>query len=275
MAIRELPSLRPLALAMMTVCGVVAASIPSQASAANAVFAQEFDGGATALTTIGETLVASGASATSSSYTDNAFLKNSAWAHTGSWWNFELKTVSSVKISVVADSAADFAPGFTVWASGATIFDGGSSNPTELSDVSINAPHSFNATGDIGDRGTLWMSGSNGNMKETLGYAIAGPRSYGTEQTGWDELMIAGAHDVSISNTYESGVSGSVDTGFAELLFNALQPGFYTIFVGGTDGTLGGSPFTLSVSAVPLPPAVLLFGTGLAALAARRRRRES
>jgi len=241
--------------------------------AANAIIAQSFDGNASALSAPGGTLIASDGSASPNSYTDNAFLKNSAWAHTGAWWNFELTFATDVKVKVVADTASDFAPGFTVWATGADEFNGGTTNPTEESDVGINAPHSFNATGDIGDRGTLWMSGSLGNIQETLGNAIAGPRSYSSSQTGWGEVMTAGANDLSLTNDFESGVSGSVGQGMAELLFSNLQPGWYTIFVGGTDGSLGGSPFTLSVSAVPVPAAVYLFGSAVVGLAGLRRRR--
>lgn len=269
---KKSPTARPLVVAIAAACGLALVMNAPQAAAANAIIAQSFDGGVSALAAPGDSLVKTGGSASPNSYTDNSFLKMSAWAHTGAWWNFQLTFTSDVKVRVQAQAAADFAPGMTVWASGDTVFNGGTSNPTELSDVGINAPHSFNATGDIGDRGTLWMSGAKGNIVETLGNAIAGPRSYGTTETGWDEVMTVGAHDLSSTDNFESGVAGSVGEGFAELLFSGLKPGFYTIFVGGTDGTLGGSPFDVSVSAVPVPAAVYLFGTGVIGLAARRRR---
>lgn len=266
----SLCTLRPVAAALAGLC---LSAVAAPAFAANAIIAQAFDGNATALSAPGTSLVATGGSASPNSYTDNAFLKNSAWAHTGAWWNFELTFTTDVKVKVVADTPADFAPGFTVWASGNDEFTGGTTNPTEESAVGINAPHSFNATGDIGDHGTLWMSGSLGNLQQTLGNAIAGPNSYGSSETGWGEVMTPGAHDLSLTDDFESGVSGSVGQGTAELVFNSLQPGWYTIFVGGTDGSLGGSPFTLSVSAVPVPAAVYLFGSAVVGLAGLRRRR--
>lgn len=270
MTYRARSNRRPVATVL---AGLFLAAVTAPASAANAIIVQSFDGNATSISAPGGFLLATGGSASPNAYTDNPFLKYSAWAHTGVWWNFELTFAADVKVKVVADTVADFAPGFTVWASGAGQFDGGTANPTEESDVGINAPHSFNATGDIGDRGTLWMSGTLGNMQETLGNAIAGPHSYDSSETGWDEVMSAGANDLSLTNAFESGVAGTVGQGMAELLFSKLQPGWYTIYVGGTDGSLGGSPFTLSVSAVPVPAAVYLFGSAVMGLAGMRRRR--
>jgi hypothetical protein len=81
---------------------------------------------------------------------------------------------------------------------------------------------------------------------------------------------------VSLSNTYESGISGAVGAGFASLSFVNLQPGWYTVFVGGACGNCDNSRFNLSlVATAPVPEpetwAMLLAGLGLVGAAVRRR----
>jgi len=199
-----------------------------------------------------------------SAYADNPGLNYSAWAHTGDWFVFQNHSLVDVTLTVSGDSG--FVPGVTVWATGGSVFDGGTTGfGGELSLAGFGTPHSLNATGAMGDAGTLWMAnGQGGNVLETLGYAVSGP-SHAAGTTGWGESIVTGANDVSLTNTFENGVSGSVGAHTAELVFNDLAAGWYAVYIGGTDHASAGGVYDLTVSAVPEPEtyAMLLAGLGL------------
>ena len=199
-----------------------------------------------------------------SGYADNPGLSYSAWAHTGDWFVFQNHSSVDVTLTVSGDSG--FVPGVTVWATGGTVFDGGTTGfGGELSLAGFGTPHSFNATGAMGDPGTLWMAnGQGGNVPETLGYAVSGP-SHAAGTTGWGESIVTGSNDTSLTNTFENGVSGSVGAHTASLVFNDLAAGWYAVYVGGTDHASAGGEYNLTVTAVPEPEtyAMLLVGLGL------------
>lgn len=209
-----------------------------------------------------------------SAYTDNPSLNYSAWAHTGDWYTFKNHDLADVTVTVAGDTG--FAPGLTVWATGGTQFDGGTASfGGELSTAAFGTPHSFNATGAMGDAGTLWMAdGQGGNVIETLGYAVSGPTHL--TGTGWGESIITGANDVSLTNTFENGVSGFTDTNSVSLSFNDLAPGWYALYIGGTDHTTSGGAFELTVSAVPEADtwAMLLAGLGFVGWRLKKRHTE-
>ncbi|WP_295628082.1 FxDxF family PEP-CTERM protein [uncultured Nitrosomonas sp.] len=204
-----------------------------------------------------------------SAYSDNPLLNNSAWAHTGDWYTFQNNSQSDVTITVTGDSG--FAPGVTVWATGGAEFDGGTTGfGSELSSAGFGTPHTFNATGAMGDAGTLWMAnGNGGNALETLGYAVSGPSH--TAGTGWGETILTGANDVSLTSTFENGVGGSTGANSASLVFDDLAPGWYAMYIGGTNNATAGGAFGLTVdstvSPIPEPEtyAMLLAGLGLVA----------
>jgi hypothetical protein len=220
-----------------------------------------------------------------SNYSDNPSLLHSAWAHAGGspWYTFQLTGVSDVTISLTpgAGASATFMPGMTVWASGASMFNGGTglgNNGEEQANNGWNSPHSFNAVGQIGATGTLWAaSGHGGNLLETLAYAVTGAShtSTGNGETGWDENILTGFHDLS-SNTYVNGITGTANAGAQSLsmAFNDMQAGWYTVFIGGTNHASASSDYVLSVSAVPEPEtyAMFLAGLSLLGLAVRRRK---
>jgi hypothetical protein len=52
-----------------------------------------------------------------------------------------------------------------------------------------------------------------------------------------------------------------------------LAAGFYTVFVGGANAALTGSPINLNVAAVPVPGAVWLFGSALMGLIGAQRKK--
>jgi hypothetical protein len=210
---------------------------------------------------------------TPSAYSDNPLLNHSAWAHTGDWYTFKNNSLSDVNLTVSGDTG--FAPGLTVWATGNTEFDGGTTGfGGQVSSAGFEAPHTFNATGAMGDAGTLWMaSGNGGNVLETLGYAVSGPSH--TTGTGWGENIITGAHDVSLTNTFENGLIGSAGANSVSLTFDNLAPGWYALYIGGTDNATAGGAFDLTVSAVPEPEtyAMLLIGLGLVGCRLRSRKK--
>ncbi|MBI4694449.1 MAG: hypothetical protein HY749_10550 [Gammaproteobacteria bacterium] len=139
-----------------------------------------------------------------------------------------------------AVAGTNFNPGLTLRTSGASRFDGGTGNLDEIASNGCNAPHSFNAVGQIGDAGTAWQSGALGNQLETLAYAVTGPSHSDPDTTGWGETFGAGVHDVSVDDRYEHGIGGTANAGAnrLELTVTGAHAGWYTLFIGGTNQSL-------------------------------------
>lgn len=268
----------------------IVALFSTNADAANAVSLQSWDT-TNHIDTGSTTITATGSGnqlLLRHSYTNSLLSKNSALGYQGRWYTFQ-NHLDQTDVTITVDGNSKFVPGLTVWATNAEEFDGGTQayeSTTGIPPFPI-APFSFNATGESGDHGTLWMTaGNGGNVVETLGYAVAGPAGTTAHQfpyTGWGETVLHGAHDISVTDTFETGVSGSVDstTNTAILIFNDLAAGWYTVFVGDTSSVdsplFGESSYELTVSAVPEAQiwAMLLAGLGLISwrLRSRERRR--
>ena len=266
-------------LAVKTALAGVALTFSAGAAYAGTVDSamRDFDGGGTSLGAFGTSLIATGQTTSAHSYTDNAGLNYSAWGHAGRWYNFEVTTDVDTKIKVTANSAADWAPAFTVYRTDGE-WGGGTATFSE-NGITGNTPHNFNGTGDIGDNGTLWMQqGGAGNdaafsnAVATMAYANSGITHHAGE-TNWGEHIHNGVHGKAGELTYSDGiVNGSVSQGNAELTLAGLDTGWYSVYVGGADASLLNSPFSVQVSAVPVPAAVYLFGTGLIGLLSARRK---
>lgn len=215
----------------------------------------------------------------SDSYTDNAFLNFSAWGVNGSWFTFLNHDVSDVTIAVTGD--AGFVPGLTVWATGAAEFDGGTLGfAGESSTAGFITPLSFNATSAMGASGTLWMASANvynggGNVIETLAYAVANPNVNYTFGTGWGETILSGAHDVSLTDTFEAGISGGTAANAVTLQFNDLAAGWYALYIGGADTMTTGGNYDLVVSAVPETEIWAMLLAGLCLIGWRLRNRSA
>ncbi|HTO09404.1 MAG TPA: PEP-CTERM sorting domain-containing protein [Myxococcota bacterium] len=252
---------------------LVAAVAANEARAAGAVGFSTWDGGVAAPALLpGESASVSGVGGLAASMAGNPALNGSAWAHTGNWWNVYLPGTSLATITIQARDDG-FAPGVSVWASGATVFDGGTTGwGGEVSTAGFGTPHSFNALGVLGASGTLWMQyGQGGNMQALLGYAISGPSYTGTP-TGWGETVAHGVFDMTLTDAFVSAVGGSVGAGFAQLELSNVSAGWYTFYVGGTNPALAGGLYDIQVSTVPEPSALLLCALALTGLNAARRR---
>lgn len=265
---------RPIALRRLAGTAIALSSLvgASASHAIGAVGFKNWDGGfATVTVAPGDDAAATGIAGLASSMANNPALNGSAWAHTGAWWNVLLDASPLVTLRVQAQDPGQFSPGVSVWASGASVFDGGTTGQGgETSTAGFGTPHSFNAYGPLGASGTLWMQdGVGGNMKELLGYAISGPSFLG--MTGWGETIATGAHDVRLTNDFATAVAGSVGAGYAELVLSQVAAGWYTIYVGGTQHGLSGGLYDLSVASVPEPSTALLVGVGLVAMTGARR----
>lgn len=275
-----------LRIAVKSILAGTALSLASTgAYATGAVSLQSWVGGDNVIGA-GETISSLTLGNNKNSYTDNAALNNSAWGHAGKWFTFQLTSVNDITITA-ANVTGDVKNAFSVWASGANSWDAGTAISAETNGASAtgNTPHSFNVTGQLGSAGTYWMSSptvvtpgapdnvsGGGNMLETLAYVNAGNAHLNND---WGENILAGVNQVSTTGTYFSGVTGSTGLNSAQLTLLDLQPGWYTIFQGGADSSvLGTSSFNLTVSSVPLPAAVYLFGSALAGLIASNRKKQ-
>jgi len=252
---------------------------------AEAAWNQMMPGMGNHLMNAGQTISATG-STDQVAFTGNSGLDMAAWGHKGTWYTF-MSHGYDTKISVTADDANALSPGFTVWRS-TSEWTGGSANAGDgQSSSGTPTPHSFNQTGQIGDLGTLWMTDTAATMSdglggsianpnvgnglvETLGYANSGPAQ---AINGWGNVVNTGVNDLS-SGSYNTGLTGTTGAGYAEMTLSDLSMGWYTIFIGGTEGTNNvRSTFSLNVSAVPVPAAVYLFGSALVGLFATGRRK--
>ncbi|MFK5950328.1 MAG: hypothetical protein QM500_16340 [Methylococcales bacterium] len=253
----------------------------SNVMAAGLVFANPgsaWDSGNNHLMMAGGTISASNKTTDHVAYTGNPALDNAAWGHLGTWYTFMNHHALDTTVSV--DSAMSDL-GMTVWRTEGE-FDGGTQSSGEMSSASKGTPHSFNQTGNAGDIGTKWMTdnslmatdpsntGTANGILETLGYANSGAAQ---SFNGWGNSVGHGAFDTSLTNTYETGVTGTASAGHIDLTLSNLANGWYLVFIGGSNKTQAGQTFNLTVSQVPVPAAVYLFGSALVGLVSVGRRK--
>lgn len=214
----------------------------------------------------GTTIQAIAANSNKNSYTSNPALTNNAWGMQGTWLSFNVTSRSTVVVTLT--SATTNAPGFTVYRTDGSFTGNGTGTTTGNN----GAIHSFNQVGQAGTAGIVWATDDSvtnsleGNttangIVETLGYVNGSGIEYINKFGG---TVSAGAHDVSIDNLYENGVFGSTATegnlNYANLTLVDLKPGYYTIFLGGTNtNATAGTPIDVKVSAMPVSPADCLF----------------
>ncbi len=239
-----------------------------------------WDGGNNHLMMAGSTISASNQTANRESYTGNPSLDNAAWGHVGYWYTFMNHHALDTTVSV--DSAMSDL-GMTVWRTNGE-FDGGTQSSGELSSAGVGIPHSFNQTGNAGDSGTKWMTdsslmtadplntGTANGILETLGYVNSGAAQ---SINGWGNSVGHGAFDTSLTNTYETGVTGTATAGHIDLTLSNLANGWYVVFIGGTNHTQSSHNINLTVSQVPAPAAVYLFGSALVGLISVGRKRNA
>ena len=82
---------------------------------------------------------------------------------------------------------------------------------------------------------------------------------------------------MSLTSTFENSISGSAGANSVSLIFDDLAPGWYALYIGGTNNATAGGAFDLTVSAVPEPEtyAMLLAGLGLIGWRLKNRKKAS
>jgi len=213
----------------------------------------------------GTTIQAISANSKKNSYTSNPALANRAWGMTGGWLNFETTEATDVFIST--SSAMSNAPGFTIYRTDGVFIASPGTQGQNDKDCTEGAIHAFNQVGQPGKPGLIWATDNDvvdsleGNTVEngivqTLGYVNGSSTDF---VNYWEDQVLSGAHDVSIDDKYESGVYGSVQhhtgpnhTSYSNLTLVNLQPGFYTIFVGGTNTEGEDTPIDVKVSSLAI-----------------------
>ena len=209
-------------------------------------------------------------------------LANAAWGHTGTWWTFDV-TAANQNVDVKATLLSGNANlAFTVWSSGASAFNGGTTAPLEQGTLTgFNTPHDFNQVGQLGSAGTVWATdpsvnaAGGGNLLSTLAYVNSGVAHSDPTQNDWGLAINGGVNQVDYSGAFFSGaVGGNATANAVDLQFHNLATGWYTVFVGGANSAnTVASTYQLTVSSVPLPGAVYMFGSALAGLAISARRK--
>lgn len=216
----------------------------------------------------GETIINTNANAQAMGWTGNAALNFNAWGMQGSWLSFKLTSDADTTITATAD-ATKMAPAFTLYRTNSSY----TGQSVALSGGANGAIHNFSQVAKAGESGLIWATAKTATgpgIVETLAYANSG-NSYAAN--GFGQAVNHGVNDISIDNLYESAISGSVGPGFASMTLSHLASGWYTIFVSGADASMIGSPIKVSVSAVPIPAAVWLFGSSLIGLLGASRRK--
>lgn len=215
----------------------------------------------------GTTIQAIAANANKNSYTSNPALKNNAWGMQGTWLSFNVPSRSTVLVTLT--SATTNAPGFTVYRTDG-VFTG---DGTGVSTGNNGAIHSFNQVAQAGTAGIVWATDDSvsyslpGNttangIVETLGYVNGSEHEFINSYFG---VVQSGAHDISIDNLYESGVFGSTanegNLNYANLTLVNLAPGYYTLFLGGTNTAdpAGSTPIDVKISSMPVSISDCLF----------------
>lgn len=219
---------------------------------------------------LNETITNTGANSNKQGWTGNPALTYDAWGMQGSWLTFNLTDTNTTTIRAYAD-AATMAPAFTLYR---TDVDWTGYTATGQTTGGTNgAIHKFSQVAQAGQNGLIWatqMTPGGPGVVETLGYVNSG-NSYAANSFG--QAVNSDVNDVSIDNLFESGITGSVSNGFASMTLQNLQSGWYTIFVSGANASLTGSAIDVSVSTVPVPGAVWLFGSALVSLVGASRRK--
>lgn len=204
-----------------------------------------------------------------------------AWGHNGEWYAFEATQAGTINLSVIADDKTRLSPAITVYTSNG-LWNGENNGGAA----------SFNQVGVLqnDDIGATWFkeesrddAGVFGNGTSTLGYANSGKAatseqtsqtiisSRGRERTGYGQAYITGWEDLDLTD--DVTVTGMSGEGMAKLTLTGAEAGWYYAFIGGADRSQAGGDFTLTVSSVPVPGAVYLFGSSLFGLAALRRKK--
>lgn len=216
------------------------------------------------------------------SWSDYGTNENYGWVHTADWFRIQVGSASDIAGGATFDVKFDLSPrgstqpmtagGFSIWTSGtAPLIDG-------------TGFHAYNQVRGPNDGGITTNNklGSPGNIVQGhdgwVGYA-----QNGLSFTNGDGDVVTNGGAWNTGSPYLTGGSASAGSSATLNLFG-LKAGYYLIGLGGVCpddspsciGTLPGSrEYTFTVSAVPLPAAVWLFGSALAAMGVIGRRRET
>jgi len=220
------------------------------------------------------------------SWSDYGTGSNFGWGHTASFHVIKMGSDTDIINEATFDVNFELTNdrvkgGFSIWTSGAT--------PTETSIYDGVGAHTFNqvrGANDDGNNRNFALSGTYGNIIDGhdgwVGYA-----QNGFDFTNGDGDFVAKGGEANMTSGVVSGYLADVSTS-ASLTLLDLAAGYYLIGLGGAcPDDLGAAclmpgstetsslEFTFSVSAVPVPAAVWLFGSAIAGLGFSSRRKLS
>lgn len=286
---------RKLRKAIAQALGLVAlAGLSSQAAASNTQNAP----GSVVLSQIGQSYTATG-NAPFRAWADYGAEVNLGWTHTAHFYFFRIGSDDDitagnrfdVNISLQGVGANPMnSPAFSLWTSGTTP----TTDPT--------GGHEWNQVrGATGTNDYFTSGGILPSQDGWVGYANAGYSFFNRDGDHVGGLLTPGAGNldysaqlalsgnpptianVNPSSPWVEGGSALLENASASLSLTGLRSGYYFLGLGGScpDGNLNGQNcrvpqavgYQLTVTAVPLPAAAWLFGSGLLGLAGLRRKK--
>ncbi len=234
------------------IIGIIGAAALASASTQASAALVAFDSGVAGTT----------ASVTDSVSTDSwtfGFGVNLGWNHTINVHDlFVSGGAGNIQLTAKQTATTDALPGFTIW------------HRTSGSGF-ISPSHQFNqVTGPTGTNAYL----TGGGVDYLVGYGNAGATFTNADGDA------VGHGGVSVPGSWTYGTDGA-GLAYVTLNFTGLSAGTYYIMNGGSDfnstsgKTTGGYKLTASVSAVPVPAAVWLFGSAITGLVGVSRRKKT
>lgn len=202
---------------------------------------------------------------------------NFGWVHTADWFKIQVGSANDITVGNTFNVQFQLTPrgttqpmstgGFSIWTSGTspTVNGGGFHEYNQVRGPNDGNSHTNDNIGNV-------VSGHDG----WVGYA-----QNGLTFTNGDGDIVANGGAWNTSSPYLTGGSASL-VGGATLNLFGLKAGYYLIGLGGVCpddnvSCIGTSPgtrqYTFTVSSVPVPSAVWLFGTAMAGLVGVSRRK--
>lgn len=271
----------------------VSAALGLVALSAVSTQAQAFGGSTFNLDVFTGSELMANSSAPFKSWTDYG-VKNFGWVHTAAWATLQVGSASDITNGVTYDVVLTMRglgdangnatantldnPAFSIWTGGSNSTSTGGSGFHEFNQVRGPdiATNSALTTGGVINSALGWVGYANAGNTFTNGDGDSVGHGGVNASTPW--LTNSAGSSWSYSQLNQNNSSAELD--FASLTLMGLKSGHYLLALGGSCPSPtpaadcgNGQQFSMTVSQVPVPAAVWLFGSGMLGLAGLRRKK--